>query len=165
MNRIILHWTAGTFFPSNFEKQFYHFLIDKNGIIYEGKFKPENNLNCVSGCYAAHTGGGNTGAIGVAMCGMYGFKNKNSQGNYPITAKQFEAAMEFCAKLSIKYNIPVSENSIMTHYEFGVKHPHTTSAGKIDIIFIPSYDWVSKNDVGKFIRSKVKWYRQKLQGE
>ena len=108
----------------------------KDGNIFEGKFKPENNLRCVKGHYAAHTGGGNTGSIGIAMCGMYGFKNKNCQGAYPITAKQFEAAMEYCAKLAIKYRIPIAPETVMTHYEFGKKHPETTSAGKIDITFI-----------------------------
>ena len=165
MKRIIIHWTAGNYFPSAYEKQFYHFLIDKDGNIFEGKFKPENNLRCVKGHYAAHTGGGNTGSIGIAMCGMYGFKNKNCQGAYPITAKQFEAAMEYCAKLAIKYRIPIAPETVMTHYEFGKKHPETTSAGKIDITFIPSYPWLEKNDVGKFIRSKIKWYKEKLQGE
>lgn len=165
MKRIIIHWTAGNYFPTDYEKQFYHFLIDRYGKVYEGKFKPENNLRCVEGHYAAHTGGGNTGSIGVALCGMYGFKSKTNQGDYPLTAKQFEAAMEYCAKLAIKYDIPISEKTVMTHYEFGVSHPDTTSAGKIDITFIPSYAWVEKNDAGRFIRSKIKWYKQKLQGE
>lgn len=165
MKRIIIHWTAGLYFPTELEKNCYHFLIDKNGKVYEGKFKPENNLRCVSGHYAAHTGGGNTGSIGVSLCAMCGYKSPKSCGNYPITKKQFEAAMEFCAKLSIKYDIPVNPNTIMTHYEFGLKHPSTSSAGKIDISYIPPYPWVDKADSGKFIRSKIKWYRQKLQGE
>ena len=165
MKRIIIHWTAGNYFPSEYEKQFYHFLIDKDGKVWEGKFKPENNLRCVKGYYAAHTGGGNTGSIGVALCGMCGFRNKNCQGDYPITSEQFEAAMEHCAKLAIKYEIPVSPLTVMTHYEFGIRHPDTSSRGKIDITFIPPYSWVEKDDAGKFIRSKIKWYKEKLQGE
>ena len=51
----------------------------------------------------------------------------------------------------------------MTHYEFGEKHPDTTSAGKIDITYIPPYSWVDKNDAGSFIRSKIKWYRNQIQ--
>lgn len=49
----------------------------------------------------------------------------------------------------------------MTHYEFGIKNPKTTSAGKIDIIFIPPYSWVAGDEVGSFIRSKIKWYKLK----
>ncbi len=165
MKRIIIHWTAGLYYPSDHEKKCYHFLVDKDGNIHKGVFKPENNLRCINGYYAAHTGGGNTSSIGVAMCAMAGFKNSKNCGDYPITKKQFEACMELCAKLSINYDIPVNPNTILTHYEFGMKHPSTSSAGKIDIIFIPPYPWVDRLDAGKFIRAKIKWYKEKLQGE
>ena len=31
MKRIIIHWTAGTYYPSEYEKEHYHFLVDKDG--------------------------------------------------------------------------------------------------------------------------------------
>ncbi len=158
MKKIIIHWTAGGYFPTVGEKAFYHFLIDKDGNVHKGSFIPEDNEVCKPGRYAAHTGGGNTGSIGVSMCAMAGFKGKNSVGNYPITLKQFEACMKLCADLSAKYKIAVTPQTIMTHYEFGRKNPKTTSAGKIDIIHIPPYPWVSQEDAGSFIRSKIKWY-------
>lgn len=165
MKRIIIHWTAGGYYPTAYEMTYYHFLVDKDGKVYNGKFKPSDNEVCRQGCYAAHTGGGNTGSIGVSMCAMAGFKNKNAVGNYPITKKQFEAAMELCAKLAIQYKINISAQSVMTHYEFGMKNPKTSSAGKIDIIYIPPYPWVTQSEAGSFIRSKIKWYLLKLQGE
>lgn len=158
MKKIVVHWSAGSYYPNWHDRECYHFLIDKNGKIYTGKFAPENNEICKRGNYAAHTGGGNTGAIGVAFCGMLGFKGKNNQGNFPITKIQFEAGMKFCAELARKYEIPVTPQTVFTHYEFGVRNPNTTSAGKIDIIFLPPYPWVSKIDIGSFIRSKIKWY-------
>lgn len=161
MKRIIIHWTAGRYYPTDFEKEHYHFLIDKDGIIHNGKFRPEDNEICRVGKYAAHTGGGNTGSIGVAICGMAGFINKLSVGKYPILKNQFEKTMEFCANLVKKYNLEVTPQSVLTHYEFGIKNPKTTSAGKIDIIYLPPYSWVEKNEVGSFIRSKVKWYKLK----
>ena len=161
MKRIIIHWSAGGYYPTDFEKEHYHFLVDKDGLIHNGKFKPEDNEICKIDKYAAHTGGGNTGSIGVAICAMAGFKNKTSVGNYPILKKQFESAMDFCASLCEKYNIPITVQNVMTHYEFGVKNPKTTSAGKIDIIYLPPYPWVSKDEVGSFIRSKIKWYKLK----
>jgi len=162
MKRIILHWTAGGYYPNTHDLECYHFLVDKDGKIHNGKYKPEDNENVNDGKYAAHTGGGNTGSIGVSMCAMAGFKNKNAVGNYPITAKQFEAAMELCAKLAQKYNIKITPETVMTHYEFGLKNPRTTSAGKIDVIYIPPYSWVSQQDAGAFIRSKIKWYGEKI---
>ncbi len=161
MKRIIIHWTAGGYYPTEYEKEHYHFLIDKDGVVHSGKFRPEDNEICRIGKYAAHTGGGNTGAIGVAICGMAGFINKLSVGKYPILKNQFEKTMEFCANLVKKYNLEVTPQSVLTHYEFGIKNPKTTSAGKIDIIYLPPYSWVEKNEVGSFIRSKVKWYKLK----
>lgn len=159
MKRIILHWTAGGPVPTSYEKECYHYLIDSLGKTYPGKFKPEANLVCKKGMYAMHTGGGNTGSIGVSMCGMANFKNKNQQGNFPITKIQFEATMKLCAQLAKKYAIPIIPDNVMTHYEFGQNHPQTTSFGKIDIIFIPPYPWISKDDAGSFIRSKIRWYK------
>lgn len=163
MKRIIIHWTAGRYYPTDYEKRHYHFLIDKDGNVHQGYFKPCDNEVCKPQKYAAHTGGGNTGSIGVAICAMAGFKNRTCVGNYPILKKQFESAMEFCAKLAKEYKIDITPQTVMTHYEFGLKNPKTTSAGKIDIIFIPPYAWVTQDEVGSFIRSKIKWY--KLKGE
>ncbi|MBD5402140.1 N-acetylmuramoyl-L-alanine amidase [bacterium] len=161
MKRIILHWTAGRYYPTQFEKNYYHYLVDKDGRIYNGIYTPEDNSNCSDGVYAAHTGGGNTGSIGVALCGMNGFKSEKAVGDFPITAVQFEACMKFCSDLCQKYSINIDSDSVMTHYEFGQKNPKTTSYGKIDIIYLPPYSWVSKNDIGSFIRSKIRWYKEK----
>jgi len=162
LKRIILHWSAGRYYPTDFEKQFYHYLVDVEGNIVQGKYRPEDNLNCADGNYAAHTGGGNTGSIGLCMCGMSGFEPNSFCGYYPIERKQFEACMKFAAELCKKYNIRISPQTVLTHYEFGKSHPETTSAGKIDIVYLPPYPWVGRNDVGAFIRTKVRWYFEKL---
>ena len=159
MKRIIIHWSAGGYYPTDFEKEHYHYLVDKDGKIHNGKFQPEDNEFCRVGKYAAHTGGGNTGSIGVAICAMAGFKNRNFVGHYPILKKQFESTMQFCAELVKKYNLEITPHTVMTHYEFGLKNPKTTSAGKIDIIYLPPYSWVSRDEIGSFIRSKIKWYK------
>ena len=162
MNKIIIHWTAGAYMPNSTDLRHYHYLIDKNGRINYGIFKPEDNENCNDGKYAQHTGGGNTGAIGVALCGMYGFSSVTKLGHYPLTKIQCEALFSFVAKLSKKYKIKIDNNHIMPHYEFGLKNPHTTSAGKIDIIYLPSYPQIKRQKIGDFIRSKVLWYYTKI---
>ena len=81
IKRIIIYWTAGGWFPNATDKEHYHFLIDKNGKTINGKHKVEDNINCNDGKYAAHCGGGNTGSIGVAMCGMLNFKNSKNIGS------------------------------------------------------------------------------------
>ena len=82
MKRIIIHWTGGVYVPNNIDLEHYHFLIDGNGRVHLGKYPPEANKNCNDGIYAQHTGGGNTGSIGVALCGMFGYKTRNNPGNY-----------------------------------------------------------------------------------
>lgn len=162
MNKIIIHWTAGAYTPNSTDLKHYHYLIDKNGRINYGIFKPEDNENCYDGKYAPHTGGGNTAAIGVALCGMHGFSSATKLGCYPLTKIQCEALFSFVAQLAKKYKIKIDNAHIMTHYEFGLKNPKTTSAGKIDIIYLPPYPQIKKQNIGDFIRSKVLWYSTKI---
>lgn len=162
MNRIVIHWTAGGHQPNSEDYNHYHYVVNKDGLIFQGKYKPEDNLNCNDGKYAAHTGGGNTGSIGVSMCGMAGFKNRNNVGNYPLTKKQVEASFKLVAKLCKKYRIQITPYTVFTHYEFGMRNPNTTSKGKIDIIYLPPYPNIPANKVGDFIRQKVQWYMNKV---
>ena len=162
MKRIIIHWTAGTSYASDYDRNFYHYLIDKEGGIVIGKYSVEDNENCNDGRYAKHCGGGNTGSIGVALCGMSGYRSATNVGFYPLTKKQCEKMFRLVAELCKKYNLKITPDTVMTHYEFGQKHPNTSSYGKIDIIYLPPYPEQPKECIGNFIRSKVKWYYNKL---
>lgn len=162
MKRIIIHWTAGVYKPNETDLEHYHYLIDSEGNVHKGKHKVEDNENCNDGNYAAHTGGGNTGAIGVSLCGMAGFSNRQNIGKYPLTKVQCERCFKLVAELSKKYNITINPQNVMTHYEFGIKHPNTSSAGKIDIVYLPPYPDVEQAKVGDFIRSKARWYLEKI---
>lgn len=167
-NKIVLHWTAGGYYPNKMEKEHYHYLIDKDGKCYEGNHDPEDNLNCNDGNYAAHTGGGNTGAIGVALCGMYGFKNLKEPGKSFITKKQCETMFHLVAMILRKYNM--SLDSVVTHALFGLENPKTSSRGKIDITVLPPCYDTDKNlikfclkygqtkGINEYIKHKVKWY-------
>lgn len=170
LTKIILHWTAGGYYPNATEFKHYHYLIDKDGKCYECDHKPEDNINCSDGNYAAHCGGGNTGAIGIALCGMFGYKNSKNPGKSFITRKQVETMFHLCAILMRDYNI--SLDNVMTHAEFGYKNPKTSSHGKIDITALPPcYDkeltpmCLGKPicvGYGNFIRHKIKWYMEHI---
>lgn len=163
MKKIIIHWTAGTNQPCSTDYEHYHYLINKDGVIVKGKFAPEDNLNCNDGKYAQHCGGGNTGSIGVSMCGMYVPKNTDIKDTkFPLTKIQCEAAFKLIAELCKKYNIKITPQTVLTHYEFGQAHPKTSSYGKIDIVYLHAYPDITKNEMGNFIRSKVRWYFSKL---
>lgn len=162
MNKIIIHWTAGTNQPNLIDKQHYHFMIDSLGRVHNGNYKVTDNENCKDGKYATHTGGGNTGAIGIALCGMVNFRNSKNIGRYPLTKVQCERTFKLIAELCIKYGIIISDKTVMTHYEFGLKNPKTTSRGKIDIIYLPPYSYLKANEIGNFFRNKAKWYLNKI---
>lgn len=167
MNKIVIHWTAGVYNPNESDFQHYHYLVTGDGLIVKGKYPVDANKICKTdskgnALYAAHCGGGNTGAIGVSMCGMAGFKNSKQVGNYPLKKIQVEACFQLVAKLCKEYKIPITPDTVMTHYEFGMKHPKTSSAGKIDIIYLPPYPDESIGTISNFIRNKIKWYYCKL---
>lgn len=152
--RIIVHWTAGTHKACSTDLKAYHYIIEDDGRVLSGKFSPENNINCIRGNYAKHTGGGNTGSIGVSLCGMCGYHSRNNVGNYPLTSAQCEAAFNLLAQLCRQYSI--NPQNILTHYEFGRTHPLTTSFGKVDITYLPPYPSVKEIEVGGFIRNQVR---------
>ena len=99
--RIIVHWTAGAHKACATDIQAYHFIIESDGRVLSGKFKPEDNKICVRGKYAKHTGGGNTGSIGISLCGMCGYKSRNNVGNYPLTKVQCEKAFDLLAQKAV----------------------------------------------------------------
>ena len=158
LSKICLHWTAGSNKPCDTDLKAYHFLVDTNGRIYPGTHKPEDNLNCKDGNYAAHCGGGNTGCIGISCCGMYKFDLKSKQTKYPLTQKQVESMCNKVAELCIKYEIQINENSVFTHYEFGQTHPKTSSYGKIDFTYISYLPNLQKERIGNYLRNKIQWY-------
>lgn len=163
MKRIIIHWTAGTYQPNQTDFEHYHYLVTGDGLVIKGKYTPEDNENCYDGKYAQHTGGGNTGSIGIAMCGMYVPKNTPLQmTKYPLTKIQCEKCFNLIAELTKQYKLQITPETVMTHYQFGLKHPNTSSAGKIDITWLPPYSYLKPNEIDDFIRNKAKWYYNKF---
>ena len=153
MKRIIIHWTGGTHQPSTEDYEHYHYLINGDGLIIKGKFKPEDNLNCKDGEYAAHTAMGNTGSIGVAFCGMRDY-TLGGHTDYPLTLSQCMAGFKLIAELCKKYNIKVEKETVLTHYEFDCNRG--CEGRKIDIICLPPFPEIVSAFVGEFIRGKIK---------
>jgi hypothetical protein len=120
MKRVILHWTAGTHIANDMERERYHYLVQGNGRVVDGKWSPEANLNPVKGRYAAHTLNANTGSIGVSLCCMGGAKESPfNAGQWPMTIEQWERAIVLIADLCAKYKIPVTPQTVLTHAEVG----------------------------------------------
>lgn len=163
MKRIIYHWTAGTNFPNDTDLLHYHYVIDDKGRIHQGVFSVKDNENCLDEVYAAHTGGGNTGSIGIAFAGMKGYTSVFNVGRYPLTQVQLEAGWKLGAELVKQYDLDIKDKeTIQTHYGFAQRNPKSLSAGKIDITFLPSMPNVQRNEIEDLFREKVLWYMDKV---
>lgn len=159
IQRICIHWTGGPYYQTALDYTHYHYTINGDGVVQNGRYKPEANIPPLNnGRYAQHTGGGNSHTIGVALCGMAGYKNPKQLGSYPLKASQCEAAWKFIAALCKAYRIEVKPSTVYTHYEFGKQNPKSDSWGKIDIIHLPHAPTLQTHVVGDYIRDKVRWY-------
>ena len=165
--KITCHWTAGTYTPSLLDKEHYHYIVgykDNKPFIVKGRYAVEDNFNCSDGRYAAHCGGGNSNNIGIAVACMHAYKSPQQQGDYPMKQAQFEKMCRLIAEVAHKYNIPIDKDHVFTHYEFGKAHPTTSSAGKIDITFLPFEPTKKANEIGNYIRNKAQVYYNRLYG-
>jgi hypothetical protein len=138
LNKIICHWTAGSYNVNEQDKEHYHFIIDGTGKVVTGDYPPEANISTSDADgYAAHTRGCNTGAIGVSVAAMAGaVENPFDAGKYPILQLQWGAMVKLVADLAKKYNIPVSTRTILTHAEVEV-NLGVDQNGKWDITRLP----------------------------
>jgi len=157
IHRICLHWTAGYGKPNNLDCQHYHIMFDDKGKVHTGYHKIEDNIDCKDGDYAQHCALGNTGTIGIALCGMVGFSTNTLISSSNVTRVQIEACCKKIAELCKQYSIKVSPDTVYTHMEFD-SSPAGNHEGKIDIVYIPYLNLYGKEECGEFIRNKIKWY-------
>lgn len=119
MDRIICHWTAGTYTPNAVDRSHYHLLIDGAPALHRGMFSIKKNEAPIVGVmYAAHTARTNTGSIGVSVCCMGGAVEAPwSPGKWPMKREQWDMLVKVLAILCARYRIPVSMRTVLTHAE------------------------------------------------
>jgi hypothetical protein len=155
--RVIGHWTAGNYAPTEFDRGHYHILIDGNSKPIRGV--PSIALNALpkakSG-YAAHTLNCNTGSIGISIAAMAGaVQSPLNVGKAPITHGQWMTFVLATADLCERYGIPVTPATVLTHAEVQT-NLKIKQKGKWDIAilpFDPSFNTAKK--VGDRLRSEV----------
>ena len=164
--RLILHWTAGAYRPSNADIEHYHFLITSDGTLVEGEHTVAANDSTVDADgYAAHTYRCNTGSIGLSVCCMKdAVESPFHPGTHPMTKPQWEQMTATTAQLIDHYGITLSPQTVLTHAE--VQHNLGISQrGKWDISVYPSETGTLVKDtahnVGERIRSQVMEYHEK----
>jgi N-acetyl-anhydromuramyl-L-alanine amidase AmpD len=161
IQRVIAHWTAGSYAPSDLDKNRYHFLIDSQGKIHRGKFSPVANVVSASrpkllkGTYAGHTLNCNSGSVGIAACCMAGARERPfDPGRYPLLEIQWARMAEAVAEICRAYGLPVEPRTVLAHGEvqviLGIQQ-----RGKWDPLWIPGSDRPF-NGAGDDFRSRVK---------
>lgn len=157
MERIIVHWSAGTHAVSALDRQHYHYVIDGTGAVHKGDHPVSANAGpLVSGRYAAHTLNANTGSIGIALAAMVGAVERPfNAGRHPITPAQVDALARLCADLCRDYAIPVTRKTVLTHAEvqptLGI-----AQRGKWDISWLPGMSAPGNPvTVGDMIRARI----------
>jgi len=158
MDRVIFHWTAGTYHASTEDLEHYHVVVQGDGIVVRGDHSVDDNeapLNHDD--YAAHTRNCNTGSIGIAVCCMAGaVESPFAAGEYPMTEYQWQMLIQAAAELCQAYGIQVTKETVLSHAEvqgtLGI-----TQSGKWDISRLPfALDLQGAGAVGDLFRSKVK---------
>lgn len=116
--RIIMHWTAGAHTSNPVDRRAYHFVIEGDGKVVPGNFKPESNIRPVRGGYAAHTLNLNTGSVGISLCAMAGARERPfNAGRFPVTKAQVSSLVKEVARLCKQYGIPVTRETVLSHAE------------------------------------------------
>ena len=119
LQRIILHWTAGADGVNETESDSYNFIVGRDGSVTNGSHPPEAQVPPLKyGHYAAHTLNCNSYSIGVSLDAMADAKEVPfNAGKYPITEEQLGAAAQLVASLCLKYGIPVTRETVLSHAE------------------------------------------------
>lgn len=157
MARIIVHWTAGHNRATEDDQEHYHILIEGDGKLIRGIPRIDlNGLPHAKPGYAAHTLNCNTGSIGVSLCGMANaVETPFNPGKSPITLTQWQTLPHVLSQLCRRYNIAVSEHTVLTHAEvqktLGIKQ-----RGKWDISRLPfDRSVIGVSQVGAQMRANV----------
>ena len=155
MRRIVCHWTAGAYNPSENDLMHYHILIDGDGDLHRGTHTIADNESTGDGDYARHTSGLNTRSIGVSVCCMAGARESPFQsGDFPMKRVQWDTMIEVVAQLCRKYNIAITPTTVLGHGEVE-KNIGAEQNGKWDPMKLSFASQLTKAQVGSKLRAEV----------
>lgn len=152
--RVVVHWTAGAYKPSEYDRRHYHFLIDGHGRAVLGARRP--------GEYLPHTRMLNTGSVGLALCGMGGARERPFYaGAWPITHLQWERAAQAAAEIIAAYDLALTERTCLFHSEVWRVY-RRPQIGKWDINALPFEPGLTPAEVHAQFRRKVRWFLDRM---
>jgi hypothetical protein len=162
MDRIVIHWTASAAEPTDHDMAFYHMLVGQSGKAYRGNHSIRDNAHPITGPYAAHCLGTNTGSIGLAVCGMMDARETPfAPGPCPITEAQCLTACNVAAQICRRYGIPVTPKTVLNHgeVEANLGRPQRS---KWDALVLPWALHLSRREAGDWWRDNVSRFLREI---
>jgi len=156
MNKVIVHWTAGSYVVSDTDEEHYHIIVDGDGKLHLGDNSIKANVSTSDGDgYAAHTKNCNAGSIGISAACMAGaIQSPFNPGGFPLKQVQWETLAQVAAECCRKYGIAVSPKTVLQHGEVQ-KNLGIAQDGKWDICKLPWDPGLSSSAVGDQFRAEV----------
>lgn len=163
MKVIVMHWTGGGPMPNATDLRAYHALVDQDCHRHDGDLTPEANLDISDGIYARHAGGFNTAAIGLALCGMLGARERPFRpGPHPINKAQFEEGCLWAAEFCVSYDMRVTRDTVVLHSE--VRPRFGRGIYKWDVNWLPGMSGPGDPfEMGDAMRERVQFHFDSLQ--
>lgn len=180
IERVVVHWTGGTYLVSTRDRSHYHAILQDNQargktagvevVAVRGYHTPDDNDLTSDEDYAAHVSGLNTRSFGLsAACmgeplGATGAKRCIPGGPYgpwPLTSALWERLAQAAAEVLFAYDLPVTERTVLQHGEVQrVYGAH--QSGKWDCCETPWQPGRSHADVCAEFRRKVVFFKGRL---
>ncbi len=153
MQRVIVHWTAGSYTVSTTDREHYHIIVGGDALLVRGDNSIKANVSTSdSDGYAAHTKSCNSGSIGISAACMAGaIESPFSPGSYPLLISQWWTLAAVAADLCKRYNIKVTPQTVLQHGEVQA-NLGIAQSGKWDINVLP---WAPTEDAGDAFRAEV----------
>lgn len=157
MDRIVLHWSVGTYTASAVDKEHYHFIVEGSGRVVRGDNSVKANVSTSDADgYAAHCNRLNTKSIGIAVAAMAGAVERPfNAGPYPMTEKQWLTMAAAAADCCRKYKIPVTPKTVLQHGEVE-KTLGVDQNGKWDVLVLPWAPTIPRDRVCEMFREEVR---------
>jgi hypothetical protein len=114
----------------------YQFVVDRGGNVYQGRpFRDGSTTleEIPALALGAHAGGANTGNIGICLLGCY-HPPEGSNCQDQITSESLDAYVTMFAFLGEAYDIPISDETLKGHRDFG----STACPGDSNYALLPS---------------------------
>ncbi len=170
VERVILHWTAGTYRASELDRQHYHFILedavalgDGGDIrVVRGRYTPADNERTPAGMYAAHCRGANSRSVGIAVACMLGALQGEGHGDHPLTERLWERLAQTTAEVCRRYRVPVGPRTVLQHGEVE-RQLGLRQAGKWDITELSFARELTPEAVCDQFRRKVCWYLERME--